>query len=70
MCIRDRFGSAVLELLAARDQILPVHRIGIGDRFVEQGPRAMILSLCGLDAEGIFREALSFTGAGVPEGAR
>lgn len=64
------FGSAVLELLAARDQILPVHRIGIGDRFVEQGPRAMILSLCGLDAEGIFREALSFTGAGVPEGAR
>ena len=63
------FGSAVLELLAERGLALPVSRLGIDDRFVEQGPRELLLSLYGLDAEGIYREALSFTRVGVPGGA-
>jgi 1-deoxy-D-xylulose-5-phosphate synthase len=64
------FGSAVLELLSKRGLVLPVRRLGIDDRFVEQGPRPLVLSLYGLDAEGIFREALSLAGAGAPGGAR
>lgn len=64
------FGSAVLELLSKRGLVLPVRRLGIDDRFVEQGPRSLVLSLYGLDAEGIFREALSLAGAGAPGGAR
>ena len=63
-------GSAVLELLSKRGLVLPVRRLGIDDRFVEQGPRSLVLSLYGLDAEGIFREALSLAGAGAPGGAR
>lgn len=57
------FGSAVLELLSKRGLVLPVRRLGIDDRFVEQGPRPLVLSLYGLDAEGIFREALFLAGA-------
>jgi 1-deoxy-D-xylulose-5-phosphate synthase len=64
------FGSAVLELLSKRGLVLPVRRLGIDDRFVEQGPRSLVLSLYGLDAEGIFREALFLAGAGAPGGAR
>jgi len=64
------FDSAVLELLSKRGLVLPVRRLGIDDRFVEQGPRSLVLSLYGLDAEGIFREALSLAGAGAPGGAR
>ena len=63
------FGSAVLELLAGRGLTLPVRRLGIEDRFVEQGPRELLLSIYGLDAAGIFREALSFAGAGALRGA-
>ena len=63
------FGSAVLELLAGRGLALPVRRLGIEDRFVEQGPRELLLSIYGLDAAGIFREALSFAGACAPRGA-
>ncbi len=58
------FGSAVLELLSRHGLTLPVCRLGIDDCFVEQGPRDFILKLYGLDAGGIFRKALSFTGAG------
>ncbi len=58
------FGSAVLELLAGSGLTLPVHRLGVEDRFVEQGPRDLILSLCGLDAPGICRAALAFAGGG------
>jgi 1-deoxy-D-xylulose-5-phosphate synthase len=54
------FGSALLELLEKHGLSIPVKRLGIDDRFVEQGPRALILSLYGLDAEGIYKAALSF----------
>ena len=56
------FGSAVLEMLAGNNLPLPVKLLGFADTFVEQGPRALLLSLSGIDEEGIFRTALSFTG--------
>ena len=64
------FGSAVLELLSGRGLSVPVRRLGIDDSFVEQGPRAFILSLHGLDAAGIRREAVALAGAGARERAR
>ena len=63
------FGSGVLELLAREGLALPVRLLGIKDCFVEQGPRALMLSLCGLDAGGIFRAALELAGLEVTEGA-
>ncbi len=63
------FGSGVLELLAREGLALPVRLLGIKDCFVEQGPRALMLSLCGLDAGGIFRAAQELAGLEVTEGA-
>ena len=46
-------GSAVLECLAAAGVTVPVLQLGLPDQFVEHGDPAKLLSLCGLDAEGI-----------------
>ena len=47
------FGSAVTELLADNNIVKPIMRFGIGDNFVEHGPRAELLTLCGLTAENM-----------------
>jgi len=47
------FGSAVLELLSEERVDLPVCRIGLPSRFIEQGKRAELLKSYGLTAEGI-----------------
>ncbi len=46
-------GSAVNELLQARQILMPILNIGLPDAFVEQGSREELLSLCGLDSQGI-----------------
>lgn len=46
-------GSACLEVLAAHGITLPVLQLGLPDRFIDHGDQAHLLSLCGLDAEGI-----------------
>ncbi len=46
-------GSAVLECLAAAGLATQVLQLGLPDQFVEHGDPAKLLSLCGLDAEGI-----------------
>ena len=48
-------GSAVLESLARQKIDRRVLRLGLPDAFVEHGDPASLLSLCGLDAEGIHR---------------
>jgi 1-deoxy-D-xylulose-5-phosphate synthase len=48
-------GSAVLESLARLKLANPVLRLGLPDQFVEHGDQALLLSLCGLDGEGIRR---------------
>lgn len=63
------FGGAVLELLERNGIYVPVKRLGIDDRFVEQGPRALMLSLCGLDEEGIYKAALAFARGKAAEGS-
>lgn len=47
-------GSAVMEGLAELGSSVPVHRLGVPDRFVPHGSPAQLKSLCGFDADGIF----------------
>lgn len=56
------FGSAVAEYLADHDIEVPLLRFGIPDRFIEQGTRRELLSLCGLQPDEMaerIRERLS-----------
>ncbi len=47
------FGSAVLELFCEAGVHVPVKRIGLADKFVEQGSQAELRARYGLDANGI-----------------
>lgn len=50
------FGSAVSEHLEAMGlSTVPMHRIGLPDRFVEHGRRDQLLKLCELDPDGLTR---------------
>jgi 1-deoxy-D-xylulose-5-phosphate synthase len=51
------FGSAVAELLGDSGVTVPLHRLGIPDRFVEHGGQALLLAELGLDADGVARSA-------------
>ena len=56
------FGSAVAEYLADHGIEVPLLRFGIPDRFIEQGTRRDLLSLCGLQPDEMaerIRERLS-----------
>jgi 1-deoxy-D-xylulose-5-phosphate synthase len=46
-------GNAVNECLAAHDITVSMLNLGLPDKFIEQGTHGELLSLCGLDAEGI-----------------
>ena len=51
------FGSAVAEPLGDTRVTVPLHRLGIPDRFVEHGGQALLLSELGLDPDGVARSA-------------
>ena len=51
--LQGGFGTAVLELFSEMGVSVPVHRIGLPDRFVEQGSQEELRALCGLDTSGI-----------------
>ncbi|WP_445372826.1 1-deoxy-D-xylulose-5-phosphate synthase [Methylomonas sp. HW2-6] len=53
-------GSAVLQFLQQQKILMPVLNIGLPDRFVEQGSREELLSLCRLDANGIHQQIEAF----------
>jgi 1-deoxy-D-xylulose-5-phosphate synthase len=54
------FGSAILELLVDKGiNTQNVRKMGIPDRFIEQGPRDIILKILNLDAEGIYKNFIS-----------
>lgn len=46
-------GGACLEALAAHGLTLPALQLGLPDAFIEHGDPARLLSLNGLDADGI-----------------
>jgi 1-deoxy-D-xylulose-5-phosphate synthase len=51
--LQGGFGSAVLELFCDEGLNVPVTRIGLPDRFIEQGSQAELRARCGLDVQGI-----------------
>ncbi len=59
--LQGGFGSAVLELLFDNGlQDVKVKRLGIPDRYVEQGSQAQLRKDLGIDAEGIAAAAEQF----------
>jgi 1-deoxy-D-xylulose-5-phosphate synthase len=72
--LQGGFGSAVLELLADEGETsVRVKRIGIPDRYIEQGSQAQLRADLGLDAAGIARSVAEFvrrTGKDAPLLAR
>ena len=56
--IAGGFGSAILEeLTQSGAEGFKLKMLGIPDRFIEQGPQALLRKKLGLDAEGIAKEA-------------
>ncbi|MDD5411635.1 MAG: 1-deoxy-D-xylulose-5-phosphate synthase [Methylobacter sp.] len=53
-------GSAVSTFLHAQQILMPVLNIGLPDSFVEQGSREELLTMCGLDKNGIVAQAEKF----------
>lgn len=59
--LQGGFGSAVLELLQDNGAAqVKVKRLGIPDRYIEQGPQAQLRKDVGIDAEGITAAAQAF----------
>ncbi|MDA8241504.1 MAG: 1-deoxy-D-xylulose-5-phosphate synthase [Nitrospiraceae bacterium] len=59
--LQGGFGSAVIEYLSdAEINHVKVKRLGIGDKFIEQGKPGSLKTKYGIDADGIFLAALSF----------
>jgi 1-deoxy-D-xylulose-5-phosphate synthase len=54
--ITGGLGSAVLEFMADHGYKAIVHRLGIPDRFIEQGSPQELYAECGFDKEGIMAE--------------
>ncbi|MEK7822036.1 MAG: transketolase C-terminal domain-containing protein, partial [Planctomycetota bacterium] len=54
------FGSAVLEMVCEEGRdTSKIRRSGIPDRFIEQGPRELLLGGLGLDTEGIYKRFMA-----------
>ena len=53
--LQGGFGSAILELLCEEGVNVPVKRIGLPDKFVEQGSQTELRARYGLDAKGILQ---------------
>jgi 1-deoxy-D-xylulose-5-phosphate synthase len=62
-CVMGGAGSAVLECLAAAGLTVPVLVLGLPDQFIEHGDQARLLSMCGLDAQGIEQSILQRFGS-------
>jgi 1-deoxy-D-xylulose-5-phosphate synthase len=62
-CLPGGAGSAVMEALQAADLHNPVLALGLPDVFIEHGDPAKLLSMNGLDADGIARSIAQRFGA-------
>jgi 1-deoxy-D-xylulose-5-phosphate synthase len=62
--LQGGFGSAVLECLAERGINVPILRLGLPDRFIEQGSQSELRQRCGLDAAGVAARVRSFVTTG------
>lgn len=53
--LRGGVGEAVVAWLNDHGYTHPVHRLGIADRWIEQGKPNELYALCGFDEEGIYK---------------
>ena len=58
--LQGGFGSAVLEFIADHQYQPTLKRIGIPDRFIDQGTTEELYRDCGLDQQGIYQAIKSF----------
>lgn len=56
--INGGFGSAVVEFMVDNNYNSKIVRLGIPDKFVEQGTQMELYKICGYDAEGIYKTAI------------
>jgi 1-deoxy-D-xylulose-5-phosphate synthase len=61
--IAGGFGSAVIEYFASRNIKKSVIRLGVPDRFIEQGTQQELYRECGFDKEGICRTIREIVGS-------
>jgi len=61
--VRGGFGSAVLELLAEHNALVPTAIVGLPDHFVEHGPVPTLRDLVGLTAEEVARRSIALISA-------
>ncbi len=54
------FGSAVIEFMTENQYSAHVKRMGVPDRFIDQGTPEELYRECGFDAEGIFTTVKQF----------
>lgn len=62
--IEGGFGSRVLEYIATLDDSFRLMRLGIPDRYIEQGPRKLLLKKLGLTPEGLTESIKNFIAGG------
>jgi 1-deoxy-D-xylulose-5-phosphate synthase len=60
--ITGGFGSAVLEFMSANDYTSKIVRLGIPDKFTDQGTLAELYAECGFDEAGIIKTVRSLAG--------
>jgi len=53
-------GSAVSEFLAEENIQIPIKHLGIPDKFIEHGDPDELITLCGLDVDGIINQISNF----------
>ena len=58
--ITGGFGSAVLEFMASNNYEADIIRLGIPDKFIDQGTPAELYHECGFDSDGIITTILNF----------
>ncbi|MCB8994219.1 MAG: 1-deoxy-D-xylulose-5-phosphate synthase [Bacteroidales bacterium] len=60
--IQGGFGSAVLEFMADNNYASHVKRMGIPDKFIEQGSQQDLYRECGFDSDSIVKEVKALVG--------
>ena len=50
------FGSAILEFMSKNSYSIEIKRLGVPDKFIEQGSFNELIAECGFDVEGIVKE--------------
>ncbi len=56
------FGTAVLEFMVENQYNAKIKRLGVPDKFIEQGTQAELYKECGYDEDGIYQSIIKLSG--------